>query len=275
MTMRYIRFEILIVLPLLASCTSLSQVPDADLQQALQYRQHQMPSIWAGEGTRSVTQNSTGVNGPAALQFRDGAIEPVLGQALLRTRDNPEFVLPLLASEDPEVVLTALWLLDFGIKKGSASVAAALHAYGTPHKDVRIRWKAMELLYRIEAATPADVDAAMRDTAVVMHELAAHLAPGVQERVSTSASADADRRLLAKTYLDCLASDDWLLRQIAADGLEDWLAKTWRNPSASVPAMPNGVVLAQSDWKSLRELHDTWAAWLQPLTSPATPVASQ
>jgi hypothetical protein len=155
-------------------------------------------------------------------------------------------------------------------------VADALHRHCFGSADVRIRWKADQLLfdrYR-STLTVADFDAVMSDAEQSIRDLSPEFAAAAFWNLPThdAAALRGQKSALVDVLVKHLADEDWVTRQVAAASLRDderlrtgtTDRQAWGAATRDIPRIPQTpVAYAQADWTTRQATQRAWQAWWQ------------
>lgn len=281
-------FTILLIgnvsLVVLGGCVS--QVSDEDIVASLHARENQAKTHWLGEMPRHVGAHETSVSGTTSLSFQGGLLSPGLGQAWMRASTKPLVFLPTLSDDDPEVVLTGLYLLSQwnpsrfqGQEEVERQILMAVRQKCCTHKDARIRWEAFHLIIMTwERGEYEDTAAVMSDPTQAVHDLApfavirtrAQLAMEAKQTAQNKSSVSdfvEHKRRFVKLLITHLAHEDWQVRQAAVGELMSVLQLgipdkgKWDKICVNKPKLPDSVNIVLTDWETRQATQKAWEAW--------------
>lgn len=239
----------------------------------LAQRENQPATVWRGSGTGTIEATSLGWGG-GGLEFRDSAshlAEDAGRKALAR---NPRLFVPLLASEDPQVVFAAIciyrcpkWQEQMRFED-RAAVAQGFRAL-LDHKDVRMRCTAVQVLGKNRMLTAEDAAKGLGDASVDVRVNTASCVSAVQEtpvvyadsgrvltrQESIQASREIDRKLIP-VLLAHLDDSDFRVRDACARNAH-------MAPCNFAVRPPAWCDFVRAGWAEYTQARKDWQAWWQ------------
>jgi hypothetical protein len=254
----------------------------------LRRREHQPAALWHGVRAGSVTRTGTSISF-SGLTFRDSesnVLETQLGSGLLK--EHSLLFLSLFDDDDPETVLTGIFpyrrllpntkLLDAG---QVAAIAGAIRRKLLGHKDVRIRWAAVQTLGENRWLTAEDVRRGLDDetdairvttafwlvvmrepNGAVLYDQDGRLVQGTPEDVRNVIDT---HRKLAPILLDHVNDTHFLVRANTASAFRA-LFRRWEKTEGGrrqigVEELPEEVDWVRADWHTRTDAQAAWKQW--------------
>jgi hypothetical protein len=271
----------------------------------LRQRVHQPIAIWKGIETGKIEQKTTSMSF-SGLQFessRSRVLERQIQMNGLMAK-HPLTFLPLFEDPDPEIVVTGAAVYQIGLDQGELRpaelnketadrIAGAIREKLLTHRDVRIRWLAVQMLGQTRWMTPKDMAQAMDDPTLAIRITTVFWAPMVRAQWSwdsdpdnTEAPASGARltreqfrereALLAEIFLDHLNDNHFYIRERSAEVLRTiFLQRVGdlqaANPTMKPIQMPRNDDWVRNDWGRRAGGQRIWADWWKRNGTPKTP----
>ena len=269
----------------------------------LRERVHQPVAIWQGMEPGLIEADSTSMS-ISGLQFA-GSASAVLEYQLATNglvAKHPLMFLPLFDDRDPETVLTGIMAYrqamtmgefkpeDLGKEKVD-QVVGAIREKLLPHRDVRVRWMAIETLGGNRWLTPEDFEQGLNDFADVIRASTAFWLQMMMGEWSWQADPDnqdgSGSRLtkeqfqerysrLADILLNHLNDTHFYIREAAATNVRSIFIRRFNEnqdakPDQEAPALPEDFDWVRSSWQARREAQEAWKQWWVEHGAVATP----
>jgi hypothetical protein len=276
---------------------------DAQWLSMLRQRVHQPIAIWQGAQIGEIEANGTSMS-CAGVQF-EGSRSNVLERQLLLNglfAKQPLAFLPLFDDPDPEIILTgaAVYLKamgsgdfrpeDLGEQKTN-QIATAIREKLLPHRDVRIRWTAIEMLGQSRLMTTDDIKAGLNDSDIAIRFATAFWLNMVRSKWSWDADPDNTdepawgkkltpqefrqrEAILAEILLAHLNDAHFHIRSTCGDTLRAIFMVRVSDIQAADPTkkpipLPRNDDWVRCDWQRRVGTQKAWAQWWKQNGTPA------
>ena len=253
----------------------------------LHQREHQPRALWHGVRTGSVKHNSHSItfSGLTFSDSRSNVLEHQLSFENLMEK-HPLMFLSLFDDQDTEVVLTGVCAYRRKLPESSTQVQQIADAFGKKllgHRDVRVRWAAMQTLGENRWLTPNDIRRGLNDetdtirvtTAFWIHVFTrernakflyddnASLVSGDPQQLEEMVG---DFIELAPVLLDHINDTHFFVRdRVARDFrllFRHWLDRGGGSRShVDFPDLPAKTDWIRTDWRTRRDTHEAWKQW--------------
>jgi hypothetical protein len=277
----------------------------------LRQRVHQPIAIWKGFMTGEIEANNTGMS-YYGVQFEDSRSNVLERQLLLNGlfAKQPLAFLPLLDDPDPEVILTGAAVYTKAITSGdfkpaelgeakTNQIVTAIREKLLPHRDVRIRWLAVEMLAQSKLIKPQDIRIAMNDQTLEIRITTAFQLGGIRTKWSWDADPDNTEEpawgkkltkdevrqydaILADILLDHLNDTHFSIRNDVGTVVHDIFLRRVSeiqeaNPTKKTLAAPKDFDWVRSDWQRRVATQKMWKSWWKANGIPvaAAPAVTQ
>lgn len=281
---------------------------DAQWLSLLRQRVHQPIAIWKGIMAGEIEANGTSMS-YYGVQFEDSRSNVLERQLLLNGlfATQPLAFLPLLDDPDPEIVLTGASVYVKAMNSGefrpeelgeakTKQIVMAIREKLLPHRDVRIRWVAVDMLSQSTLMTPQDVKQGMNDPTDAIRIVTAGCLRGVMAKWiwdtdpdnaeepawGKKLTRDELRRydaILAEVLLDHVNDTHFFVRSNAAEAVRGIFLRRVNdileaNPTKKGFAAPRDFDWVRSEWQRRATTQKTWKGWWKQNGVPA-PAAGQ
>jgi hypothetical protein len=261
----------------------------------LRQRVHQPIAIWQGFMTGEIEANNTGMS-YQGIQFEDSRSNVLERQLLLNGlfARQPLAFLPLFDDPDPEIVLTGAAVYMKAMNSGdfrpaelgeakTNQIATAIREKLLPHRDVRIRWLAVEMLAQSKLMTPQDIRVAMNDPSLEIRITTAFQLNGIRTKWSWEADPDNTEEpawgkkltkdefrqydaILADILLDHLNETHFAIRNDVGTVVHDIFMRRASEIQEANPAKKNFMApkdfdWVRSEWQRRVTTQKTWKSW--------------
>lgn len=259
----------------------------------LHQRIHQPVAVWRGIRAASISQTGGGISF-TGLVFADSQSHLLEHRLDDLMREHPLMFLALFDDQDPEVVLTGVAAYRNAYHRGrrltellatdiANQIAEAFRKRLLTHRDVRVRWTAIQTLGENNWLTTKDIEKGLNDeTDAVRITTAFHLSGVIQawnrrlardrqKLLSKDSSVISEQMLaqysrLAPILLDHVNDSHFFVRQSAAFGFRV-LFNQWNMNSEgqysfkTCKELPEKFDWVRSDWQARITTQETWKQW--------------
>lgn len=237
------------MLLLLTGCSSTGKVrsmSDARLLQELDSRSHQLRYFWYDAMPTWIEADGHGYGGKEALRIRGGSLSPALWELKQRAKQRPSIVLPLMNSDDPDAVITAMYMLPTS-KLAEPSVVEVLRRQFFNHEDARIRWYALHILVLNHLLDYEVFDQALSDSSIAVRQAALLYNPSYGGAVHSKYRA-------VEVLIKHLTNDYPVARGNVSHMLRSAVG---RGP----PGIAERFDWVRESWSKREEMQQLWRSW--------------